>query len=629
MSQTEGSYLHCVWRDGLVTDYSGDTLNVVKHKANYVGSDTTMFGSWTVCGDASENDTITKDGPVYAGAGVTAWQEKTGGKWQIRATVRGDTVTLVASDTDAYHPHAVAESSSISPSIDQIRVNLLWTQGVVFEVDSGVYDTGEARFEVDSFNVSAAAANATAMNNGTKLIRKAGSDSLFAAYVDGSGTVMFAWSADGSSWERQAVEARCDYTALAQDGSGHRWIASVVRVNTPALPGPRVLARYQCGDTWSRPETLWGHTGMTGEWIGPLSLTGSNSSTTRCAYAVFSDSTSGGVVLRVAKFDGTHLLTTSVTPSATRSSEPVIGASPDGNCDFLHLSWSEDGDVVYTQSEGSVADTLWSGLTWVKWYKTCNISNTKTPMSTTPTMAVNDSIAAVAWKEGDKGEIYLRTRSLDTTYSVWHDTINLSQTANDSSVQPVIFLNPDPVVVWREVASWDSYLMANVAGDTAIALRQAASDLRWPHITCQTEVVSGDTVPYVHVIWCETPQQDYYEVGYGKYDLRGEDGGGQQSASGVQVARTVLEACRPNPFTGRTLISYQLGRVATARLEVFDISGRVVRVLQNGAQQPGRYTVAWDGRDGSSRQLAAGVYFVALEADGQRVNRKVVLTGNR
>jgi hypothetical protein len=52
-------------------------------------------------------------------------------------------------------------------------------------------------------------------------------------------------------------------------------------------------------------------------------------------------------------------------------------------------------------------------------------------------------------------------------------------------------------------------------------------------------------------------------------------------------------------------------------------------VLQNGVQQPGRYTVAWDGRDGSSRQLAAGVYFVALEADGQRVNRKVVLTGNR
>jgi len=140
-------------------DDNGTVLNVVWTRNN--GSNyaiqratcdvaTTTFGTWSQSATPGDTGSAEKANPVFAGLGVSCWQEKDDGKWIIKGFVRGEEETFVANDTDAYHPHAVAESSAISPSIDQVRVHLLYTAGVTFEVDSGVYDTGETRYRRDS-----------------------------------------------------------------------------------------------------------------------------------------------------------------------------------------------------------------------------------------------------------------------------------------------------------------------------------------------------------------------------------------------------------------------------------------------------------------------------------------------
>ncbi|UCG43074.1 MAG: T9SS type A sorting domain-containing protein, partial [candidate division WOR-3 bacterium] len=87
----------------------------------------------------------------------------------------------------------------------------------------------------------------------------------------------------------------------------------------------------------------------------------------------------------------------------------------------------------------------------------------------------------------------------------------------------------------------------------------------------------------------------------------------------------MLSACRPNPFSARTQISYQFPHDGPVNLQVYDASGRSVKTLQHGFQRAGKYTVTWDGRDASGRNVANGVYFYRFDAPGFRDVRKAVV----
>jgi hypothetical protein len=86
-----------------------------------------------------------------------------------------------------------------------------------------------------------------------------------------------------------------------------------------------------------------------------------------------------------------------------------------------------------------------------------------------------------------------------------------------------------------------------------------------------------------------------------------------------------LEPCFPNPFSTMTEIRYSLAATADVRLEVYDVSGRLVRVLVRGNHEPSHYVAHWDGRDESGRDVASGTYFVCYEAGGKRISGKVLL----
>lgn len=109
MSIFDGSVLNCVW-----TEENGGDYAVYRSTKDFDG----MFSTWSTGANISGDADSALANPVAAGLGVACWQARVSGKWTIKGVVRGDTVTLVANDTDAYHPHAVAESSAVSPSID-------------------------------------------------------------------------------------------------------------------------------------------------------------------------------------------------------------------------------------------------------------------------------------------------------------------------------------------------------------------------------------------------------------------------------------------------------------------------------------------------------------------------------
>jgi len=68
-----------------------------------------------------------------------------------------------------------------------------------------------------------------------------------------------------------------------------------------------------------------------------------------------------------------------------------------------------------------------------------------------------------------------------------------------------------------------------------------------------------------------------------------------------------------------------LSNDADISLVLYDASGRLVRVLDEGRRNAGAYRIAWDGLDEHGAPAGAGVYFVRLETPTQTLTRKFIL----
>jgi Endonuclease I/Lamin Tail Domain/FlgD Ig-like domain len=87
----------------------------------------------------------------------------------------------------------------------------------------------------------------------------------------------------------------------------------------------------------------------------------------------------------------------------------------------------------------------------------------------------------------------------------------------------------------------------------------------------------------------------------------------------------VLHQNAPNPFNPATTIAYELDTTAQVDLQIFDLSGRLVRTLFQGSEEAGSHQKVWRGRDQAGRSVATGVYFYRLQAGGEVETRRMLL----
>jgi hypothetical protein len=97
-------------------------------------------------------------------------------------------------------------------------------------------------------------------------------------------------------------------------------------------------------------------------------------------------------------------------------------------------------------------------------------------------------------------------------------------------------------------------------------------------------------------------------------------------AAGPVAARSMLDQNVPNPFNPVTVIQYRLPEPAQVTLGVYDVGGRLVRMLEQGFRDAGEASVVWRGDDDAGNEVASGVYFYRLQVSGGREeSRKMVL----
>jgi spore coat protein A len=100
--------------------------------------------------------------------------------------------------------------------------------------------------------------------------------------------------------------------------------------------------------------------------------------------------------------------------------------------------------------------------------------------------------------------------------------------------------------------------------------------------------------------------------------------GHEKSMAAAPVAFGMKTA--PNPFNPMTTVSFSLPEAAHVHLLIYDIQGRLMKVLVEGNLPRGKHDIVWNGKDQSGAQVAAGTYFARLETDiGSEVQKLMML----
>jgi hypothetical protein len=226
-------------------------------------------------------------------------------------------------------------------------------------------------------------------------------------------------------------------------------------------------------------------------------------------------------------------------------------------------------------------------------------------------------------------------RSYSPSYSWWNGneaTHVYSNNVNASIVTPPITLGSDSELEcwnWYNLESGYDYGYIEISTDgggtwNSLSTFNGTSG-NWVQYSTSLDYPVGTLVNIRFRLYTD------YSVTYeGWYvdEIRVYDATGVSEYSSLMTSEaTTFFGVQPNPFKHHSQVSYQLARAGRVSLNVYDVSGRLVRSLSDGSEvrEPGYYTVGWDSRDDMGRQVPAGVYFVRFSADDCQSVQKTVL----
>jgi hypothetical protein len=126
-----------------------------------------------------------------------------------------------------------------------------------------------------------------------------------------------------------------------------------------------------------------------------------------------------------------------------------------------------------------------------------------------------------------------------------------------------------------------------------------------------------------------TYREDYFyaDIGSNELIVTSFDGGLSVAADTINFTVTQtgitlepssrLALCAsPNPFYSIASISFELSDPGWTSVTVYDLSGRIVRTLENSELGTGQHSIAWDGRKENGEVVSAGLYVCRIQSGG-------------
>ena len=222
--------------------------------------------------------------------------------------------------------------------------------------------------------------------------------------------------------------------------------------------------------------------------------------------------------------------------------------------------------------------------------------------------------------------------------------------AEEVAEEPVVEVAPAAPALSTFKSAWAFIVTSDVRGmETGTAYTLVAENLRTR--TIATESITSD-IRRSSAVWADLNRKSVIEAGdkleIALYDQSGRVVSGpfqrtvstadihnaflslQLTVGDVQPQETILAQNFPNPFNPETWIPYQLNKATEVSVQIFDVSGRLVRTLDLGWQPVGTYMTPssaayWDGRNAVGERVASGIYFYTLQTSDFAATRRMVI----
>ncbi len=81
----------------------------------------------------------------------------------------------------------------------------------------------------------------------------------------------------------------------------------------------------------------------------------------------------------------------------------------------------------------------------------------------------------------------------------------------------------------------------------------------------------------------------------------------------------------PNPTSLPVEIRYHLRQSGHVNVKIYDVQGRIMRIIACEHSKPGSYSITWDGTDAKGVRVQPGRYFYRLESSDQALMGSVIV----
>lgn len=195
------------------------------------------------------------------------------------------------------------------------------------------------------------------------------------------------------------------------------------------------------------------------------------------------------------------------------------------------------------------------------------------------------------------------------------DAVKLILMGAEDSTQACIDRNGDYVYDINDVIKLLSDMWAGSCGGTMLA---GAGGVELIHAQME---LSAEQIVYVQSVMQQlelTPEQETaFQVA-----LFGDGSGASSLPKAFSLGQNA-----PNPFNPSTTIQFAVpeGKAGQVTLKVYDVRGRLIRSLVDGAKESGTYTVFWDGTNENGQKVSSGVYLYRMVAGDFSQTRKMVM----
>ncbi len=96
-----------------------------------------------------------------------------------------------------------------------------------------------------------------------------------------------------------------------------------------------------------------------------------------------------------------------------------------------------------------------------------------------------------------------------------------------------------------------------------------------------------------------------------------------EAATGIKPEEQAADfAVYPNPFSDRLNIRYELVQKEQVTIAIYDVLGKEVKILVDQIEQPGSYTITWDGMNATSN----GIYYLKARVGSDVHTQKIILS---